>query len=54
MVLQAQTKINRVGSRHTIYLRKELVNDSNFPFKAGELLIIRIEGNRLVIEKPRK
>ena len=54
MVLQAKTKIHRVDSRHTIYLRKELVNDSNFPFKAGELLIIRIEGNRLVIEKLKK
>ena len=54
MVLEAKTKIHRVDSRHTMYLRTDLVNDSNFPFKAGEPLIIRIEGNRLVIEKPRK
>ena len=51
MVLQATTKINKAtGSRHTIYLKTDLINDSNFPFKVGEPLIVKIEGNRLVIE----
>jgi hypothetical protein len=45
------TKLQKVKSRHTIYIRKDLVGDSAFPFKVGERLIIRIDGNRLVIEK---
>jgi hypothetical protein len=51
LVDQAKTKIQKVGSRHTIYLRKDLVQDSSFPFKPNEPLIARIEGARLVIEK---
>jgi len=51
MVKEAPTKINKIGSRHTIYLQKALVEDSMFPFKPGEPLVIRIEGNRLVIER---
>jgi hypothetical protein len=56
MVLKATTKISKAtGSRHTIYLRTELLNDSKFPFKVGQPLIVRIDGDRLVIEedKPR-
>jgi len=54
MVLQATTKINKAtGSRHTIYLKTDLVNDSKFPFKVGQTLIVRIEGNRLIIETER-
>lgn len=51
MVKEAPTKINKVGSRHTIYLQKALVEDSLFPFKPGEPLIIRIQGDRLIIER---
>ena len=54
MVKEASTKINKVGSRHTIYLQKALVEDSMFPFKPGEPLVIRIEGDKLVIEKASK
>jgi hypothetical protein len=51
MVTETETKIYAVGSRHTIYLKKELVNDSAFPFKANQLLLIKIEGEKLVIER---
>jgi hypothetical protein len=54
MVGKVKTKINRVGARHTIYLRKDLVDDTNFPFEVGEPLMVRIEGEKLVIEKERK
>ena len=54
MVSQSKTKINRVGSRHTIYLRKALVDDSAFPFKVGEPLIVRIEDDKLIIEREGK
>jgi hypothetical protein len=51
MVLEVKTKIQQVGSRHTIYLKKELINDSGFPFKVGEPIIIRIDGDKLIVEK---
>lgn len=51
MVRQSETKIHKVDSRHTIYLKTDIINDSNFPFKVGELLIVRIEGDKLIVEK---
>lgn len=51
MVDQVETKIHQVGSRHSIYLRKDLVTDSGFPFKVGEPLIVRIDRDRLIIER---
>lgn len=51
MVTEAETTIQQAGSRHTIYLRKDLVNDSAFPFEPKQPLIVKIEGERLVIEK---
>jgi hypothetical protein len=54
LVRQAKTKINKVGSRHTIYLKTDLVNDSNFPFQEGEILTVKIEGDRLIIQKESK
>ncbi|MEM3637601.1 MAG: hypothetical protein QXE12_02750 [Conexivisphaerales archaeon] len=51
MVSQTKTKILKVGSRHTIYLEKAFVEDSAFPFRPSEPLIVKIEGKRLVIEK---
>ena len=41
----------KVGSRHTIYLEKPFVEDSAFPFRPEEPLTVRIEKNRLVVEK---
>jgi len=51
LVRQSETKIRRVDSRHTIYLKTDLISDSNFPFKVGDPLIIKIEGDKLVIAK---
>lgn len=51
MVKDSKTKIYRVGSRHTIYLQKDLVNDSAFPFKPNEAITIKIEDGGLSIEK---
>jgi hypothetical protein len=51
MVLQATTKINEVKGRHTIYLKADLFNDSKFPFKVKQPLLVRIDGNRLTIEE---
>ena len=54
MVNKSKTRIYESDSRHSIYLRKDLVEDSNFPFKVGEPLIIRVEGDKLIIERERR
>jgi hypothetical protein len=54
MVTRAEAKIHRVGPRHTIYLAKDLVEDSTFPFHSDEDLIVRIEGDALIIDKDGK
>jgi len=51
LVRQSETKIHKVDSRHTIYLKTDIVNDSNFPFKVGETLIVKIEGDKLILER---
>jgi hypothetical protein len=58
-MLEARTKISermvrakgREYSQLIIYLPKDLVKDSAFPFEAGDLIEIRIEGQGLRIEK---
>src|SRR6266567_6009125 len=54
MATHAEAKIHRVGPRHTIYLAKDLVEDSTFPFHADEDLTVRIEGDALIIDKDGK
>jgi hypothetical protein len=51
MVKEAKTKIYKTDSRHTLYIQKDLVNDSAFPFKPNEELIIKIENDTLVITR---
>ena len=52
MVTEAEAKINRVGPRHTLYLAKDLVEDSTFPFNTRQPLVVRVQGDRLIVEKP--
>jgi hypothetical protein len=51
MTNEAKVKIYAVKSRHTINLPGEFVRDSAFPFKVGEELIARIEGDKVIIER---
>jgi hypothetical protein len=63
MVLQTKTKLYRVESksketavktyRHSIFLEKAFVEDSSFPFKPGDNLIVKIDTDkqRLIITK---
>lgn len=51
MARQSETKIYKTDSRHTLYLKNDIVNDSNFPFQIGQTLIVRIEGDKLIIER---
>ena len=49
LVNETDTRIAKVGSRHTIYLKKEFVEDSAFPFKPDQPLKVKIEGNKLIV-----
>ncbi|MCJ7631944.1 hypothetical protein MUP77_06060 [Candidatus Bathyarchaeota archaeon] len=58
-MLQVESKISQrtvtsKGKRYAqyyIYLPKDLVNDSAFPFKSEDRVVVQIEDERLVIEK---
>jgi hypothetical protein len=51
MVKTVAGRIHRFGTRHTLYLRKDLVEDTSFPFRIGEELTITIVGEKLIVEK---
>ena len=51
LVGKTQTKILKVGPRHTLYLEKSFVEDTNFPFKPDEPLVAKIEKNRVILER---
>lgn len=54
MVAKAKVKIYEVQGRHTLNLPSDLVKDSTFPFKSKEELVARIDGDRLIVEKPKR
>ena len=37
-----------------IYLPTKLTDDSVFPFKEGDLLLVKVDGRRLVVQRVRK
>ena len=41
----------KIYDKFFVYIPASVAKDSAFPFKPGEEVIVRIEGNRLVIEK---
>ena len=49
--VEAKSVTGKPTYRHSIFLEKAFVEDSLFPFKAGENLIARIESGKLVITK---
>ena len=54
MVYETISKIYKVkGNRHLINLRKDFVEDSQFPFEKGEELLLKIDSkeNRITIER---
>jgi hypothetical protein len=61
MASQTRTKLYKVESkssktgvktyRHSIFLEKAFVEDSLFPFKAGENLNVRIDEDRLIVTR---
>jgi len=53
MVMEATGKftLSPKGKTGVLYVPADLVKDSAFPLKAGEKVKIRIEGNKLIVEK---
>jgi hypothetical protein len=49
--VEAKSVTGKSTYRHSIFLEKSFVEDSLFPFKAGENLIARIENDKLIITK---
>jgi len=45
---------NKRGKTGLIYIPADVVKDSSFPFKPNEEVIIKIDGEKLVIEKKEK
>ena len=37
-----------------IYLPTKLTDDSSFPFKEGDLLAIRVDGRKLIVQRAQK
>ncbi|TMI55944.1 hypothetical protein E6H15_02290 [Candidatus Bathyarchaeota archaeon] len=37
-----------------IYLPTKLTDDSVFPFKEGDLLMVKVDGRRLIVQRVRK
>ena len=51
-VINRPTKTgSKTYDKYFIYIPTSVAKDSAFPFKPGEKVIIRIEGNKLIIEK---
>ena len=51
-MLEAESRIfEHVKGRIMLYIPTDIWKDSQFPFKIGERVKLRIEGKRLVVEK---
>ena len=51
-VINRPTKTGgKTYDKYFIYIPASVAKDSAFPFSPGEKVIVRIEGNKLIIEK---
>ena len=58
-MIMVQEVVGRLGAASRgktgiIYVPADLVKDTTFPFVSGDLLLIRIDGERLIVEKASK
>lgn len=54
MTREGKGKIVERGGKYKkffLYIPKSVASDTNFPFQVGENVTVRINGNKLVIEK---
>jgi len=50
-MLERKTKIKKMGASQMIYIPRLLASDSAYPFKIEDKVIVKIKGNKLIIEK---
>ncbi|MBI5061461.1 MAG: hypothetical protein HZB67_04060 [Candidatus Aenigmarchaeota archaeon] len=51
MVLKAKSKFYLTRNRFYLYVPMDIVKDSQFPFKAGETVIVDIKNKKMVVSK---
>jgi hypothetical protein len=51
MVKEAGTKIYKTCSRHFLNLPKDMITDSNFPLAINEKVLVKINYEKLTIER---
>lgn len=51
MVNKTQCRLYKGKSSYTISLKKSLVDDTSFPFEAGDLLDVEFENDKVIISK---
>jgi len=50
MILPTRSNRSKTG---TLYIPADIVKDSSFPFSPDQEVVVRIDGNRLVVEESR-
>lgn len=51
MVDHTEVRLYVYKSRHSVNLPTDFIRDSQFPFKPGQKLIARIDGDKVILEK---
>lgn len=52
MALEGPGRLERPEANRTrLYISTKVAEDSAFPFKPGDQLVVRIDGRRLIVEK---
>jgi len=51
LVNNTQCRLYKGKTSYTIALKKSFVDDTTFPFEAGDLLDIEFEGGKVIITK---
>lgn len=54
MVDKAKVRLYEYEGRHSVNLPSSFVKDSAFPFESGEELVARIDGDKVILERPGK
>ena len=53
-MLEGEGRVYRTGRSVVVRLPKNLVLDSCFPFKLGELVHVQIQNGKIIVSKKRK
>lgn len=51
MALQEVTKVYQTKGRFYVYIPSDVAKDSQFPFKAGDKIKVKIVKDKIIVEK---